>query len=64
MMNTTTQPGPLEVRLSDELGAVSVLGLSACDNTAEQARARSGLWLATPLRAAKKGLAATGTKPS
>ena len=23
-MNTTTQPGPLEVRLSDQLGAVSV----------------------------------------
>lgn len=35
---TTEQPGASPA-LSDQLGAVSVLGLSACDSTAEQARA-------------------------
>jgi len=39
-MNTTTQPGPLEVRLSDQLGGAGAwLGLRACESTAEQCRA-------------------------
>ncbi len=36
-MNTTTQPGPLEVRLSDQLGAVSVRTVRG--SVADQCRA-------------------------
>lgn len=39
-MNTTTQPGPLEVRLSDQLGAVSMRAVRAVlHSVADQCRA-------------------------